>query len=41
MHVVEAFGIDKKNSKCQIIEFAVPYNTRDESKDSEKIEQYQ
>lgn len=32
--------IDKENSKCQIIDFAVPYDTRVDTKETEKLEKY-
>ena len=32
--------IDKKHHKCQIIDFAIPYDTRVGDKEVEKIEKY-
>ena len=32
--------IDKEHHKCQIIEFAIPYDTRVDDKEVEKIEKY-
>ena len=29
---------DRKNSKCKIIDFAVPYDSRVDNKEAEKIE---
>ena len=45
-HVIEArrpdmIIVDKKNNKCQIIDFAVPYDTRVDEKEREKILKYQ
>ena len=45
-HVIEArrpdmIMVDKKNNKCQIIDFAVPYDTRVDEKEREKILKYQ
>ena len=33
--------VDKKNNKCQIIDFAVPFDTRVAEKEKEKIFKYQ
>ena len=32
---------DKKNKTCKIIDFAVPYDSRVDAKEMEKIERYQ
>ena len=32
--------IDKKHHECQIIDFAIPYDTRVDDKEVEKIEKY-
>ena len=32
---------DRKNSKCKIIDFAVPYDSRVDNKEAEKMEKYQ
>ena len=45
-HVIEArrpdmIIVEKKNNKCQIIDFAVPYDTRVDEKEKEKIQKYQ
>ena len=45
-HVIEArkpdmITVDKKNNKCQIIDFAVPFDTRVAEKGKEKIFKYQ
>ena len=45
-HVIEArrpdmIIVDKKNNKCQIIDFAVPFDTRVAAKEKEKIFKYQ
>ena len=32
--------IDKKHHECQIIDFAIPYDTRGDDKEVEKIERY-
>ena len=32
--------IDKEHHKCQIIDFAIPYDTRLDNKEVEKIEKY-
>ena len=32
--------IDKKHHECQIIDFAIPYDTRLDDKEVEKIEKY-
>ena len=45
-HVIEArrpdmIIVDKKNNKCQIIDFAVPFDTRVAEKEKEKIFKYQ
>ena len=33
--------VEKKNNKCQIIDFAVPFDTRIDEKEKEKIFKYQ
>jgi len=33
--------VEKKGNKCQIIDFAVPYDTRVDEKEKEKIQKYQ
>ena len=45
-HVIEArrpdmIIVEKKGNKCQIIDFAVPHNTRVDEKEKEKIQKYQ
>ena len=45
-HVIEArrpdmITVEKKNNKCQIIDFAVPFDTRVDEKEKEKIFKYQ
>ena len=45
-HVIEArrpdmIVTDKKNNICKIIDFAVPYDSRVDAKEMEKIEKYQ
>ena len=45
-HVIEArrpdmIIVEKKNNKCQIIDFAVPFDTRVDEKEKEKIFKYQ
>ena len=45
-HVIEArrpdmIIVEKKDKKCQIIDFAVPYDTRVDEKEKEKIQKYQ
>ena len=45
-HVIEArrpdmIIVEKKSNKCQIIDFAVPYDTRVDEKEKEKIQKYQ
>ena len=32
--------IDEKHHECQIIDFAIPYDTRADGKEVEKIEKY-
>ena len=32
--------IDKKHHECQIIDFAIPYDTKGDDKEVEKIERY-
>ena len=46
MHVIEArrpdmIIIDKVKKLCQIVDFAVPYDTKVNTKEVEKIEKYQ
>ena len=45
-HVIEArrpdmIIVEKKDKKCEIIDFAVPYDTRVDEKEKEKIQKYQ
>ena len=45
-HVIEArrpdmIIVEKKNNKCQVVDFAVPFDTRVDEKEKEKIFKYQ
>ena len=45
-HIIQArrpdmIVIDKETNKAQVIDFAIPYNSRVDSKEMEKIEKYQ
>ena len=45
-HIIQArrpdmIVIDKKTNKAQVIDFAIPYDSRVDSKEMEKIEKYQ